>query len=260
MKTSLFPALTLLALTIPVAVAQAQQFTVPATTVPGVNHTYNSQFSFGMDALVGMGAQVSGPDFTANLAAVNTLSWTISAPAGFQFVLQRPAGVTNAELNFAGGWSGSPSARSAAFYTGLPVFLTLANGTGSFTSDNLSFALSGLADQFGFGGAMGVSTTPITFTALTLVADISSITDRTGWGQQTYLGNAATGFGPAGLRGRSFVPSGSADPGSLVTLAPIPEPSTTAALLAGAAALAAGGVRRVVRRRGLDGAGVGAAG
>lgn len=248
MNTSLLPVLTLLTLIAPVAAARAQQFSVPATTVPGVNHTYNTQISFGFDALVGTNAQVVAPNFTANLAAVNTPSWTISAPAGSQFIVQRPAGATSATLSFGGGWTDNIPVRGSAFFVGLPVFLTLADSTGSFTSNNLGFVLQGRADTFGFTGSLGVGATPVSFTALTVTADLSSIADRAGWDPQNYLGSVASagtaGFGSLSFTGHISAPAGSADPGRLVTLAPIPEPSTTAALLAGAAALVVAGRRR----------------
>lgn len=182
------------------------------------------------DFLVGGSSGVTAVSFTANLSSTNTFTYTMSAPDGMAFFINPVAeGRTRLSSNLR--WTG-------ASY----------NGTQSVDSVSFSFAdLTGTAPGANSNGSASISKSGGNVIALQLYSDdiVSAISFTSLSITMVYSDVVSESLDYTPFDGNLRLSSSGleADPGELITIAAVPEPSTFAGLL-GLASLAYVGVCR----------------
>lgn len=197
------------------------------TSLTSLAHSWSPSLSLHMseDFLVSdYAGGAPAPSFNANLSPSNTFSWTVSAPSGYALTLSVPSTATTAFVAFNADWYGTAPYGTLTNASSTSVTFSGLNGT--FTGNSVHLRMSSTGDQVNIQGALGVQPgTTISFTSMTISADYSNITNRTGWGVQHF--DPASFF----LSYQVYLSASShssSDPGPFASLVAIPEPSTYA--------------------------------
>lgn len=180
---------------------------------------------------------LSFADSTAHLAQNSSVSFTLNAPAGYQFVVHTAPGQTYGRIEFRV-WYGSANYGSPWATYSTPT-LTFGGLNGTEPSYSGGWVIIPTQGASGNGSVMAAQpsmavSSGFSFTSLTCTFDYSnsgmadvplgSFNPSESW--LTYYGNIASGGG---------------DPGTMLELSPIPEPGTTGVLAVALLALIIGG-------------------
>ncbi|HSY43268.1 MAG TPA: hypothetical protein VK811_05115 [Candidatus Acidoferrum sp.] len=172
----------------------------------------------------------NGPE-SIDLAGVNSINMTWSAPAGYMYVVNPPpAGLAGngAGLLFEAEYGSFGQASSLGSITASSFSVNTIYGTSPLTAQVLTYSPGGPALYFAAAGTVGAGSAPFAFTSITISADFSGIgtstLSRSAFDQfagslGTYNGDfVIDGIGANGSN-LYYVP---ADPGQLLTLEPLP--------------------------------------
>ena len=196
-------------------------------------HLWGTDFTFPLEGLDFQFEDVvsdisESPGTTINLAGVNSINVTWSAPAGYMYVVQPPpAAIGDMDLQFEATYGFGNAAASLGSIISQSISVHTISGTsplGELVNLNTVNGPDFPALDFDAGAFIAPGTSPFAFTSLTISADFSGTGADTTLDQTESISDISSFFGVLfGVNHIFGTPyTGAPDPGPLLTLQPVP--------------------------------------